>query len=343
MYQLARNLLFRLSAEAAHDIALDVIAAGNRLGMIELLAQSVPSRPRKVMGLVFDNPVGLAAGLDKNADCINGMGRLGFGFIELGTVTPRAQPGNPKPRMFRLVEKQAIINRMGFNNLGIDHLIKNVRRSSYQGVIGINIGKNFDTPIENAVDDYLICLRKAYPYTGYIAINLSSPNTPDLRKLQFGDALKNLLNAIKSEQSLLESQHGRKVPVAVKISPDMTDEEVVEIANILAAYGMDGVIATNTTLSRDAVKGLKHGKEQGGLSGTPLSERSTEVIKILADELSGKLPVIGVGGIDSAAAAVEKMKAGASLVQIYSGFVYKGSQLIREAAEGVYSYEREIP
>ncbi|MDP0562226.1 MAG: quinone-dependent dihydroorotate dehydrogenase [Candidatus Endonucleobacter sp. (ex Gigantidas childressi)] len=341
MYQLARNLLFRLSAEAAHDLALDVIAAGEKLGLTRFLSPNVPSRPRKVMGLVFDNPIGLAAGLDKNADCINGLGQLGFGFIELGTVTPRPQPGHPKPRMFRLVEKQAIINRMGFNNLGIDHLIKNVRRSRYQGVIGINIGKNFDTPIENAVDDYLICLRKAYPYTGYIAINLSSPNTPDLRKLQFGDTLKNLLNSIKNEQSLLENQYGRKVPVAVKISPDLTDKEVVEIAMVLVSHDIDGVIATNTTIARDAVKGLKHEEEQGGLSGTPLAGRSTEVIKILANELSGKLPVIGVGGINSASDSMEKIKAGASLIQIYSGFIYKGPQLIRDAAEGVYSCEKD--
>ena len=339
MYQLARNLLFRLSAETAHDLALDMISAGDRLGLGGLFSPNVPSRPREVMGLVFDNPIGLAAGLDKNADCIDGMGRLGFGFIELGTVTPRPQPGNPKPRMFRLVDKQAIINRMGFNNLGVDHLVDNVRKCQYKGVIGINIGKNIDTPVEKATDDYLACMRKVYPHAGYIAINLSSPNTPGLRNLQFGDALKQLLDAVKNEQSLLENQYGRKVPVAVKIAPDITDEEIADIARALIAHDIDGAIATNTTLARDAVKGLKHADEQGGLSGAPLADRSTAVIKTLADELGGKLPIIGVGGVDSAEAAAAKVKAGASLVQLYSGFIYKGPELIREAAEGIYSCE----
>ena len=339
MYLLARNLLFRLSAESAHDLALDMIGAGNRLGLAGLMAASVPDKPRKVMGLIFDNPVGLAAGLDKNADCIDGLGRLGFGFVELGTVTPRPQPGNPKPRMFRLEEKQAIINRMGFNNLGVDHLVENVRKSKYKGVIGINIGKNVDTPVESATEDYLTCLRKVYPHAGYVAINLSSPNTPGLRKLQFGEALRQLLDALKNEQALLGERYGRKVPLAVKIAPDMTDEEIADIARSLIDHGIEGAIATNTTVERDAVKGIKHADEQGGLSGAPLTGRSTEVIKTLAGELSGKLPIIGVGGVDSAEAAAAKIKAGASLVQVYSGFIYKGPALIRQVAEGIYSCE----
>ncbi len=337
MYQLARNLLFRLSAETAHDMALDMIGAGNRLGLSKFFSPDVPSKPREVMGLVFQNPVGLAAGLDKNADCIDGIGGLGFGFVELGTVTPKPQPGNPKPRLFRLVDKQAIINRMGFNNLGVDHLIDNVRKCRYQGVIGINIGKNFSTPVEEATNDYLTCLRKVYPDADYVAVNLSSPNTPGLRKLQFGESLKALLGALKKEQLILENKYGRTVPLAVKIAPDMTDEEIADIAKELIDHGMDGVIATNTTLSREAVKGLKHADEAGGLSGAPLAERSTEVIKTLSSELSGKLPIIGVGGVDSAEAAAAKINAGASLVQIYSGFIFKGPGLIREAAEGVYS------
>ena len=340
MYKLARRAIFSLSAETAHDLAIDVIGAGGRLGLTKFMAPNVPSIPRKVMGLTFDNPVGLAAGLDKNGDCIDGMGSLGFGFIELGTVTPVGQPGNPAPRMFRIVEKEALVNRMGFNNLGVDHLIKNVRKSNYKGVIGINIGKNLTTPVEEANRDYLTCLRKVYPYAGYVAVNLSSPNTPGLRKLQYGEALKSLLGALKQEQVVLTEKYGRKVPVAVKIAPDMTDEEITEVAGALKAFELDGVIATNTTLDRDAVLGLKHANEQGGLSGAPLSRKSTEVIRLLASELSGKLPIIGVGGIMDAATAAEKIDAGAALVQLYSGFIYKGPALIREAAEAVYAAQR---
>ncbi|WP_422138393.1 quinone-dependent dihydroorotate dehydrogenase [Endozoicomonas sp. ALC020] len=337
MYQLGRKLLFCLSAENAHDVALEMIGAGQRLGLTGAFVPSVPSRPREVMGLTFENPVGLAAGLDKNADCIDGLGSLGFGHIELGTVTPRPQPGNPKPRCFRIPERQALINRMGFNNKGVDHLVENVRRCHYQGIIGINIGKNFDTPVEDAESDYLTCLRKVYPHASYITVNLSSPNTPGLRKLQFGDALKSLLDALKKEQALLTDKYGRRVPVAIKIAPDMNEDEIADIARELVSYEMDGVIATNTTLSRDAVEGLANADEQGGLSGAPLSDRSTEVIKLLSCELSGKLPVIGVGGVMDARTAADKIKAGASLVQLYSGFIYRGPSLIREAAEAVYS------
>ncbi|MRI35252.1 dihydroorotate dehydrogenase (quinone) [Endozoicomonas sp. OPT23] len=337
MYQLGRKLLFCLSAENAHDVSLEMISAGQRLGLSRMLAPAVPSRPRTVMGLTFDNPIGLAAGLDKNADCIDGLGDLGFGHIELGTVTPRPQPGNPKPRAFRIPEKQALINRMGFNNKGVDHLVENVRKCDYQGIIGINIGKNFDTPVEDANSDYLACLRKVYAHASYVTVNLSSPNTPGLRALQFGDALKSLLAALKEEQVLLTDKYGRRVPIAIKIAPDMTEEEIAGIAQELVAFELDGVIATNTTLSRDAVTGLQHAAEQGGLSGAPLSDRSTEVIRLLSSELSGKLPIIGVGGVVDARTAADKIKAGASLVQLYTGFIYKGPSLIREAAEAVYS------
>lgn len=340
MYKLARSAMFNLSAETAHDVALDLISAGSRLGLAKMMAPKVPSRPREVMGITFDNPVGLAAGLDKNADCIDGMGDLGFGFIELGTVTPVGQPGNPSPRMFRIPEKEAIINRMGFNNKGVDHLIANVRKNNYKGVIGINIGKNLSTSVEEANADYLTCLRKVYPHAGYIAVNLSSPNTPGLRKLQYGEALKSLLGALKEEQHLLTEKYGRKAPLAVKIAPDMTKEEIAEIASELISFEMDGVIATNTTLDREAVTGLNNADEAGGLSGAPLSQKSTEVIQLLSNELSGRLPIIGVGGIMDAATAGDKIKAGASLIQLYSGFIYKGPDLIREAAEAVYAQDR---
>ena len=340
MYQLGRKLLFCLSAENAHDMALDMIAAGQRLGLNGLVAPNVPPRPRQVMGLTFDNPIGLAAGMDKNADCIDGMGALGFGHVELGTVTPRPQSGNPKPRAFRITERNALINRMGFNNKGVDHLVENVRKCNYKGVIGINIGKNFDTPVENANSDYQICLRKVYAHAGYVAVNMSSPNTPGLRKLQHGDALKSLLEMLKQEQTVLAERYGRKVPIAIKIAPDMTEEEIANIARELVAYELDGVIATNTTLSRDAVLGLPNAQEQGGLSGAPLSDRSTEVIQLLSSELSDKLPIIGVGGVMDAKTAADKITAGASLVQLYSGFIYKGPALIREAAEAVYSCDR---
>ncbi|WP_066016152.1 quinone-dependent dihydroorotate dehydrogenase [Endozoicomonas atrinae] len=339
MYKLTRSALFCLSAETAHDFAMEMISAGERLGLTRLISPMVPSKPREVMGLTFDNPVGLAAGLDKNGECIDGLGSLGFGFLELGTVTPVGQPGNPKPRMFRIPEREALINRMGFNNLGVDQLVANVQKSRYKGIIGINIGKNLTTAVEDANSDYLTCLRKVYPHAGYVAVNLSSPNTPGLRKLQYGDALKSLLSALKEEQSLLAKEHGRQVPLAIKIAPDMTDEEIAAVAAELVSYELDGVIATNTTLDRDKVSGFATAEEAGGLSGAPLSDKSTEVIRLLAGELSGKLPIIGVGGIMDAQTAADKIKAGASLVQIYSGFIYKGPELIREAAEAVYSVE----
>ncbi|WP_257283457.1 quinone-dependent dihydroorotate dehydrogenase [Endozoicomonas sp. SESOKO1] len=339
MYKLTRSALFCLSAETAHDFAMEMISAGERLGLIRLMAPSVPSKPREVMGLTFNNPVGLAAGLDKNGECIDGLGSLGFGFLELGTVTPVGQPGNPKPRMFRIPEREALINRMGFNNHGVDQLVANVQKSKYQGVIGINIGKNLTTAVEDANRDYLTCLRKVYPHADYVAVNLSSPNTPGLRKLQYGDALKSLLSALKEEQASLAKEYGRRVPLAIKIAPDMADDEIAAVAAELVSYELDGVIATNTTLDREKVSGFATAEEAGGLSGAPLSDKSTAVIQLLASELSGKLPIIGVGGIMDAQTAADKIRAGASLVQIYSGFIYKGPELIREATEAVYSVD----
>jgi len=291
--------------------------------------------PVNVMGIDFPNPVGLAAGLDKNGDYIDALANLGFGFIEIGTITPRSQPGNPKPRLFRLPAVQGIINRMGFNNKGVDHLIEQVKRRKGQGVLGINIGKNFDTPVENAVDDYRICMQKVYPLADYITVNVSSPNTPGLRNLQFGESLNALLGALKEEQRALAEKHERYVPVAVKIAPDMAEEEVRELAESLKALGIDGVIATNTTISREAVEGLEHGDEAGGLSGEPVKDASTQVIAWLSDALGGALPIIGVGGIVSGTDAAEKIKAGASLVQVYTGFIYRGPELVKESVEAI--------
>jgi dihydroorotate dehydrogenase len=282
------------------------------------------------MGLSFANPVGLAAGLDKNGDCIDGLAALGFGFIEIGTVTPLPQPGNPKPRLFRLPQAHAIINRMGFNNEGVDRLIENVKRAEYKGILGINIGKNAVTPIDQAADDYLICLRKVYAHASYVTVNISSPNTKNLRQLQGEDALNSLLAQLKVEQQKLADQHGRYVPIALKIAPDMEGEQVAQIAHLLLRHRIDGVIATNTTLSREGVEHLPLGAETGGLSGAPVRDKSTAVIRRLAAELQGALPIIGVGGILYGADAAEKIAAGASLVQLYSGLIYRGPILVRE-------------
>lgn len=340
MYNLARELLFKLSPETSHELSIDMIGAGGRLGLNGLLSKSPASLPVKVMGLEFPNPVGLAAGLDKNGDAIDGFAQLGFGFIEIGTVTPRAQPGNPKPRLFRLPEAEAIINRMGFNNHGVDHLLARVQAAKFKGVLGINIGKNFDTPVENAVDDYLLCLDKVYAHASYVTVNVSSPNTPGLRSLQFGDSLKQLLEALRQRQEDLAQEHGKRVPLAIKIAPDMSDEETVQVADALVQAGMDAVIATNTTLSRDGVKGLEHADEAGGLSGAPVRDKSTHIVQVLAAELAGRLPIIAVGGITEGRHAAEKIAAGASLVQIYSGFIYKGPALIREAVDAIAGLPR---
>ncbi|PIU16771.1 MAG: dihydroorotate dehydrogenase (quinone), partial [Gallionellales bacterium CG08_land_8_20_14_0_20_59_87] len=303
-------------------------------GLSRLIPQPAPD-PRTVMGITFPNPVGLAAGLDKNGECINGLAALGFGFIEIGTVTPRAQPGNPRPRLFRIPEAQAIINRMGFNNHGVDALLENVKRAQFKGVLGINIGKNADTPIEKAADDYLIGLRKVYAHASYVAVNISSPNTKNLRQLQGGDELDALLSQLKTEQEKLAQQHGKYVPLAVKIAPDLDAEQIKQIAALLTKHHIDGVIATNTTLARDGVENLPHGNETGGLSGAPVREISTAVIRQLAAELQGALPIIGVGGILSGKDAREKMQAGAALVQLYSGLIYRGQALVAECAAAV--------
>jgi dihydroorotate dehydrogenase len=335
VYPLIRRVLFSFSPETSHELSLDLLGAAQRLRLSGLLAKSVADAPRTVMGITFPNSVGLAAGLDKNGDYIDALAALGFGSIEIGTITPRPQPGNPKPRLFRIPEAQGIINRMGFNNQGVDHLIESVKRSKYKGVLGINIGKNFDTPVEKATDDYLICLRKVYEYATYIAVNVSSPNTPGLRSLQFGESLNELLDALKKEQKVLADMHGVYKPIAVKIAPDMNEDEIKQVAQALKHYEIDAVIATNTTLSREGVEGLDFANEQGGLSGGPLTDKSTEVIAVLAEALDGALPIIGVGGIVDGTSAADKIRAGASLVQVYSGFIYRGPDLIKEASEAI--------
>lgn len=330
LFDLSRRALFCLSADTSHELTLRTLALAERAHLLSGLLPAVPDKPVRVFGIDFRNPVGLAAGLDKNGECIDAFAALGFGFIEIGTVTPRAQPGNPLPRIFRLPERTAIINRMGFNNHGVDALVANVQRARYRGVLGINIGKNKDTPNEQALDDYLACLRKVYDYATYITVNISSPNTPGLRTLQHGDALRGLLDGLRREQDLLHRASGRRVPLLVKIAPDSTDDELAAIAGALVEFGIDGVIATNTTSARTGVEGLKHAEETGGLSGAPLTARSTAVIALLAKELAGRVPIVGVGGIVSAQDALAKKTAGASLVQVYSGFIYRGPGLVRE-------------
>ncbi|MEX1033665.1 MAG: quinone-dependent dihydroorotate dehydrogenase [Cellvibrionaceae bacterium] len=337
MYSLLRPLLFRLNPELTHHLTLGSLRLADKFGLIKFIAPGVPPQPVKVMGLEFSNPVGLAAGLDKNGDCINVLGQLGFGFIEIGTVTPKPQPGNLKPRLFRLEEHQAIINRMGFNNKGVDHLVRQVGRRRYAGVLGINIGKNAATPVEEAESDYRIGLQKVYPWADYVAVNISSPNTPGLRSLQYGEHFQRLLEALKMEQGKLTQIHQRYVPIAVKIAPDMNDTEVQQVAAALVDTGMDGVIATNTTLRREPVSGHLHAVEAGGLSGEPLTTLSTRIIQRLSSELGGRLPIIGVGGIMSGADAQAKIAAGASLVQLYSGLIYRGPKLISEAADAIAS------
>ncbi|MBF7054557.1 quinone-dependent dihydroorotate dehydrogenase [Halomonas sp. KAO] len=334
MYSLARSLLFRLDAETAHGVALKGLDLAGRLGVAARLGGERVEDPVELMGLRFPNRVGLAAGLDKNADHLDALGALGFGFVEVGTVTPRPQSGNPRPRLFRLPEACAIINRMGFNNAGVDHLVARVRASRFDGVIGINIGKNLTTPVERAVDDYLACLEKVHPHAHYITVNISSPNTPGLRNLQFGDHLDGLLSALREAGSRLDRDSGRRVPLAVKIAPDMDADEVGLVSQCLAANEIDGVIATNTTVSREAVEGLAHADEQGGLSGRPVFESSNRVIRELRRRLP-EMPIIGVGGIDSGEAALAKREAGADLVQLYSGFIYRGPALVAECSRAL--------
>ncbi|MFO6298932.1 quinone-dependent dihydroorotate dehydrogenase [Rahnella selenatireducens] len=329
-YPFVRKALFQLDPERAHELTFRQLSRISGTPLEFLIRQSVPAKPVTCMGLTFKNPLGLAAGLDKDGECIDALGAMGFGFVEVGTVTPRAQEGNDKPRLFRIVEAEGLINRMGFNNHGVDNLVNNVKKSHFGGILGINIGKNKDTPVEQGKDDYLTCMEKVYPYAGYIAVNISSPNTPGLRSLQYGEALDDLLAAIKNKQLELQQRHQKYVPVAVKIAPDLSEEELIQIADSLVRHNMDGVIATNTTLDRKLIQGLNHCDQIGGLSGRPLQLRSTEIIRMLSNELQGRLPIIGVGGIDSLTAAREKMAAGASLIQIYSGFIFRGPGLIKD-------------
>jgi len=335
LYTLARSLMFKMDAETSHNLALSGMNAVSRLGLQRLAGAKASDLPVEVMGIRFPNPVGLAAGLDKNGIAVDGLAAMGFGFIEVGTVTPRPQEGNPKPRLFRIPEHSAIINRMGFNNAGVDQLLKNLEASSYDGVLGINIGKNKDTPNKKAHEDYLLCLRKVYARATYITVNISSPNTPGLRTLQFGDSLNSLLDCIKTEQAKLARLYKRYTPVTVKIAPDMCPEEFELVANALMTYEIDGVIATNTTLSRDGVEDSEYCDEAGGLSGAPVRNRSTAAILELSKHLNGRIPIIGVGGITEGFDAAEKLEAGASLVQLYTGFIYKGPALIRDSVRAI--------
>src|SRR5450830_364832 len=340
LYSLARPMLFSMDAEAAHHFTLPALKRAAALGLTKLLVSQQPKAdPRTVMGITFKNPVGLAAGLDKDGAYIDALADLGFGSIEVGTVTPRAQPGNPLPRMFRLPQAQGIINRMGFNNGGVDAFLANVQASKFYqnraGVLGLNIGKNADTPIERAAEDYLLCLEKVYPYASYVTVNISSPNTKNLRQLQGASELDALLSQLKDAQLRLADRHKRYVPVALKIAPDIDAEQIKNIADALLRHKLDGVIATNTTISRDAVTGLQHGDETGGLSGAPVFELSNQVVRGLKAELGDALPIIGVGGILSGSNAKAKMQAGASLVQLYSGLIYRGPALVKECADAL--------
>ncbi|ABY69340.1 dihydroorotate dehydrogenase [Actinobacillus pleuropneumoniae serovar 3 str. JL03] len=332
MYSLIRKCLFLMDAETAHNFSIQALKLAGKLPINVL---PMPLNPVEVMGLQFKNPIGLAAGADKNGEAIDGFGKLGFGFIEVGTVTPVAQDGNPKPRQFRILEAEGIINRNGFNNLGVDVLVENVKKAKYDGIIGINIGKNAVTPIERALDDYQICLRKVYEHADYITVNISSPNTKNLRTLQYGEALDDLLRSLKSEQESLSQKFNRYKPLVLKIAPDLTDEEIASVADGLVRHKIDGVIAGNTTLSRDPVVGLKNAEHQGGLSGNPLNTLSTRLISTLAKELNGALPIIGSGGIHSVASGQEKIDAGASLLQVYSAMIYQGPALIQNLAKHI--------
>lgn len=341
LYTLLRPLLFKLDPESAHRVTFTGIELARKLGLLTPATITCPART--VMGLNFPNPVGLAAGLDKNGEYLDTLAMLGFGFIEIGTVTPRPQPGNPAPRIFRIPEASAIINRLGFNNLGVDQLIENVKQSAYRGILGINIGKNFDTPLEKAANDYLTGLQKVYPYASYVTVNISSPNTQNLRQLQTADALDQLLDQLKSEQAKLAQVHGKYVPMAVKIAPDLDVAQIQAIAALLIKHRIDGVIATNTTITRTGIEHLPAAQESGGLSGAPLTQRATAVIRQLHSELRGVIPVIGVGGILSAHDAQDKLAAGASLVQLYTGLIYRGPDLVKEIARTICADRTKEP
>jgi dihydroorotate dehydrogenase len=338
LYALARPLLFSLDPETAHNVTLPALRRAAALGLTGVVRKPKPD-PRTVMGITFPNPVGLAAGLDKDGAYIDGLAALGFGSIEIGTVTPRAQPGNPRPRMFRLPAARGIINRMGFNNGGVDAFVANVQASRFyqerQGVLGLNIGKNADTPIERAADDYVACLQKVYPYASYVTVNISSPNTKNLRQLQGASELDALLSQLKEEQSRLADKYGHYVPLALKIAPDVDGDQIRNIGGALVRHGIDGVIATNTTLNRREVEGMRHANEQGGLSGAPVFDLSNIVIRALKAEVGDTVPIIGVGGILSGRDAKAKIAAGAQLVQLYSGLIYRGPALVRECADAL--------
>ncbi|MEI2511740.1 quinone-dependent dihydroorotate dehydrogenase [Acinetobacter soli] len=332
LYSLARPLLFSMAPERAHDLTLSLLKSAHKMGFI---LQKIDAKPVTCMGIEFPNPVGLAAGLDKNGAYIDALAALGFGFIEIGTITPRPQTGNPQPRLFRIPEAKAIINRMGFNNDGVDQLVENVKASKFKGILGINIGKNADTPVENAVDDYLICLEKVYNYASYITVNISSPNTKNLRSLQSGDALTELLDTLKQRQLELAEQYHHYVPLVLKVAPDLSREDIDFIAAQLITFKIDGLIVTNTTLSRDGVENLAFGNEAGGLSGAPVFEKSTACLRQFAEVLNGQIPLIGVGGITQGEHAVAKIEAGATLVQIYSGLIYTGPELVKQCVSAI--------
>ncbi|MGH8477617.1 MAG: quinone-dependent dihydroorotate dehydrogenase [Methylococcales bacterium] len=328
LYPLIRPVLFQLDPEFAHDLSLKALSIAASCGFFPESAQNFNDRPTRAMGLSFPNPVGLAAGLDKNGDYIDALAALGFGFLEVGTVTPRAQPGNPKPRLFRNPQAQAIINRMGFNNRGVDYLAERLKHCRYSGILGVNIGKNFDTPIEKAQDDYRICMRKLYFRASYITVNVSSPNTKNLRSLQQTGLLKNLLQLLRADRAVLRDQHGKIVPLAVKIAPDLNDDEIVQLAQLFLDTGIDALIATNTTLVRNRIRGTRDADQEGGLSGKPLFDRSTEVVAKFASLFKNRIPIIASGGIMAPEDALKKIAAGATLVQLYSGLVYSGPDLV---------------
>lgn len=330
LYPLFRPLLFAADPELAHDVALAGLDAATRLGIARIAAPRLPATPVEAMGLRFPNRIGLAAGLDKNAAHLDGLATLGFGFLEAGTVTPRPQPGNPRPRLFRLTDAQALVNRLGFNNGGVDAFVANVERSDWRGILGVNIGRNFDTPNERAADDYVTCLRAVAGCASYVTINVSSPNTRGLRDLQAADALAALLQRIVAERDRLADELGRRLPLALKVAPDLDDEALRAIAALVVRMRVDAVIASNTTIARDGVEGMRHAAEAGGLSGAPLAARALAVLRVLAKALDGAVPLIGVGGIMSGSDARDRIAAGASLIQLYTGLIYRGPELVAE-------------
>ncbi|WP_417760735.1 quinone-dependent dihydroorotate dehydrogenase [Shewanella sp.] len=336
-YELAQKVMFQMDPELAHNFAMKGLGTTANSPLNCFYKQNIAPAPVTFMGVTFPNPVGLAAGMDKDGECIDAFSAMGFGHVEVGTVTPRPQPGNDKPRLFRIKPAKAIINRMGFNNKGVDNLVKNLIAKKSNAIVGVNIGKNKDTPVEQGKDDYLICLDKVYPYADYIAVNISSPNTPGLRTMQYGELLEDLLSSLKTRQKELAEKYKKYVPIALKIAPDLNEDEIQKIADALLNNEFDGVIATNTTLSRDGVSGLANANETGGMSGKPLNELSTKVIKQLATCLKGQIPILGGGGISSAEDALAKMDAGATMVQIYSGFIYQGPKLIKEIVDAYRS------